>query len=160
MATYQLWSPWTPLDESLQWIRRAAPRTLSSGSSYMQVLSVLPGQIYTESGSIADLPHYRTRKSAREITAPTPVLLRGVDQVFCTTITVQPPKWSGAFHVSENSAFSRVLSKQELQPPGLREPDVRVAVRVCKQLLHAILLLYVTYKKCTFGLQHAHPADP
>lgn len=63
-------------------------------------------------------------------------------------ITAQPPKWSGTFHVSEKSAFSRVVSRLYLKLPEQGAVDTQLAIKIFSQLLYAILLLYTTYKVC------------
>ncbi|XP_075040028.1 FANCD2 opposite strand protein [Mixophyes fleayi] len=169
MATYQLWSPWTPLDESLQWIRRATPKLCSKhpheaihGSPYsssmgVQALSLILGNRSSERGPDSNERTAQEIQEIQEIITPKPIFLLGLDLVFCTTITVQPPKWSGSFRLSQKSAFSRVISKQYLLPSGLKQPEVKLVGHMCKQLLHSILLLYITYKKCRLVLQHSQP---
>ncbi|KAG6940457.1 FANCD2 opposite strand, partial [Chelydra serpentina] len=117
---YQLWAPWSPLDESLQWLRGATPRPC-------------------------------TKHPFR----PQAVRLSGLDSVFGRLVTAQPPRWTGSFRVSERSAFCQVISPRQRWPRGLREPQVRMAVAMCRQMLRAILLLYAAYKKCAFALQHS-----
>ncbi|XP_018430827.1 PREDICTED: FANCD2 opposite strand protein [Nanorana parkeri] len=167
MEMYQLWAPWTRLDESLQWLRHAAPKP----KPYRGVMNVsekaelelcrllgrrLPGRRLT-----FDLAAYiRNRKVARHardvLAAPRPISLRGLDAVFGHMITVQPPKWSGNLHVSGKSVFSRVVSRLSLEAPARGAVDMRLALRICRQLLYFILLLYTTYKKCDLLLQRTN----
>lgn len=86
---------------------------------------------------------------------PQPVRLSGVDSVFGRVITAQPPKWTGTFRVSDKSAFCKIISREHQWPTGLKEPQIQMTVTMCKQMLRSILLLYATYKKCTFALQHS-----
>ncbi|XP_075705527.1 FANCD2 opposite strand protein [Rhinoderma darwinii] len=139
MASYQLWSPWTPLDESLQYIRGATPRPCGRHP--------LPAA----HASCADSREFRSgrRCAYKGIIAPHPLPLRGLDVVFSNFITVQPPRWCGSLCVSDTSAFSRVIGREQ-QLSGFKGTDVTRAVHICKQLLRAILLLYTIYKKCTF----------
>ncbi|KAH0517554.1 FANCD2 opposite strand protein [Microtus ochrogaster] len=99
--------------------------------------------------------HETTIKKKVLIKRPKPVCLVGVDSVFGRSITVQPSKWTGTFRVSDTSAFSKVVSKEQQWPTGLKEPQIEMAVAMCKQMLRSILLLYAIYKKCTFALQHS-----
>ncbi|KAH0500357.1 FANCD2 opposite strand protein [Microtus ochrogaster] len=177
MAGYQLFSPWTPLDENLQWLRHTTP-TISSKHPFRnspffpqtpsdleiqrcfhEVAVILDSQRVVQAGSPQSpgLPsgHETTIKKKVLIKRPMPICLVGVDSVFGRSITVQPPKWTGTFRVSDTSAFSKVVSKEQQWPTGLKEPQIEMTVAMCKQMLRSILLLYAIYKKCIFALQHS-----
>ncbi|MEE6502818.1 hypothetical protein FKM82_004645 [Ascaphus truei] len=172
MAGYHLWSPWTPLDESFQWIRRTTPkpstkhpfRAVHTSSDLEVQLCFQELSLVQENTTIGPAmnprPTYhgigpRSIRYKRDFVRPQPVQLRGLDAVFGSIITVQPPKWSGSFRVSDKSAFSKIISHEHRWPSGLKEPQIEMAVNMCKQLLRSILLLYATYKKCSFALQHS-----
>ncbi|XP_028739359.1 FANCD2 opposite strand protein-like [Peromyscus leucopus] len=177
MERYQLWSPWTPLDENLRWLRHTTP-TLSSKHPFrvspcfpkspsdfevqqcFQEVSVVIDSPLMETGESPELPgqfpkQETTNKKNGLVRKPQPVRLIGVDSVFGRIITVQPPKWTGTFRVSDTSAFSKIISKEQQWPIGLKEPQIEMTMAMCKQMLRSILLLYATYKKCTFALQHS-----
>lgn len=177
MSGYQLFSPWTPLDENLRWLRHTTP-TLSSKHPFrdsyflpqspsdlevqrcfQEVAVVLdsPPVASAESlGSPGQPSEYKTTtKKKLLVKKPEPVRLIGVDAVFGGSITVQPPRWTGTFRVSDTSAFSKVVSKKQQWPTGLKEPQIEMTVAMCKQMLRSILLLYAIYKKCTFALQYS-----
>lgn len=177
MAEYQLFSPWTPLDENLRWLRHTTP-TVSSKHPFRdshffpQTPSDLEVQrCFQEVTVILDSPpvvpagsprspgqpseHETTIKKKVLIERPKPVRLVGVDSVFGRYITVQPPKWTGTLRVSDTSAFTKVVSKDQQWPTGLKEPQIEMTVAMCKQMLRSILLLYAIYKKWTFALQHS-----
>ncbi|XP_038171573.1 FANCD2 opposite strand protein-like [Arvicola amphibius] len=177
MAGYQLFSPWTPLDENLRWLRHTTPNFSSKHPFrdfhfFLHTPSDLEVQrCFQEVAVILDSPpvilagspqppgqaseHKTTNKKKILVKKPEPVRLIGVDSVFGTSITVQPPKWTGTFRVSDTSAFSKVVSKEQQWPTGLKEPQIEMTVAMCKQMLRSILLLYAIYKKCTFALQHS-----
>ncbi|XP_069062062.1 FANCD2 opposite strand protein [Pleurodeles waltl] len=177
MAGYQLWSPWTPLDECFQWLRRTAPKPLSTKHPFkaspsflhtpsdlevqlcFQELSIVLDTSIPDPGINLRQPYYtsepRVFKNKKDIIKPHPVRLNGVDSVFGRIITVQAPKWTGTFRVSERSAFSKIISPEHKWPTGLKEPQIQVTIAMCKQMLRSILLLYATFKKCTFVLQHS-----
>ncbi|KAM4650576.1 FANCD2 opposite strand protein [Discoglossus pictus] len=176
MAVYQLWSPWTPLDESLQWIRRTTPKPCTKhpfrtvqGSPHtvpdvevqlsFEEMTLFIDNKTSEPGLNPHMACQRidlkSIRSKKDIIKPQPVHLRGLDFVFGSMITIQAPKWTGAFRVSEKSAFSKIISHECLWPSGLKEPQIKMAVHICKQLLRGILLLYATYKKCSFALQRS-----
>ncbi|NP_001088778.1 uncharacterized protein LOC496042 [Xenopus laevis] len=172
MAAYQLWSPWTPLDDHLQWLRQATPQKFSKhpfrgvwSSLYTtdvekqacfheihinQDKVIKPGQSPHLARHLMHLKHVQSK-----VLKPQPVRLIGLDIVFGRMITIQPPKWTGSFRVSEKSAFSRVVIPKSEWPEGLKEAQTEMAIDTCKKLLRAILLLYATYKKCSFILQHS-----
>ncbi|KFO38348.1 FANCD2 opposite strand protein isoform X3 [Fukomys damarensis] len=177
MAGYQLWSPWTALDESFQWLRhstpnpsskhpfRASPCFLHTPSDlevqlcFQEVTLVLDGP-FLDSRASPKLPFHTSelRTSVHKgglVRKPQPIRLSGVDSVFGRVITAQPPKWTGTFRVSEKSAFCKVISREHQWPTGLKEPQIQMTMTMCKQMLRSILLLYATYKKCTFALQHS-----
>lgn len=177
MSVYQLFSPWTPLDENLRWLRHTTP-TLSSKHPFrdshflpqspsdlevqrcfQQVAIVLDSPPVASAGSPGTPGHVSedetTDKKKVRVKKPEPVRLIGVDAVFGRSITVQPPKWTGTFRVSDTSAFSKVVSKEQKWPTGLKEPQIEMTMAMCKQMLRSILLLYAIYKKCTFALQHS-----
>ncbi|XP_028617441.1 FANCD2 opposite strand protein-like [Grammomys surdaster] len=176
MAGYQLWSPWTPLDENLQWLRHTTP-TFASKHPF-RISPFFPKspsdlqvhQCFNEVAIVVESPRVEAVKSsqssghppgpqkgviARKIRKPQPIRLVGLDSVFGRVITIQPPKWTGIFRVSENSAFSKIVSKDQQWPTGLKEPQIEMTMAMCKQMLRSILLLYAIYKKCTFTLQHS-----
>lgn len=179
MAGYQLWSPWNPLDESLQWLRHTTP--IFPPRHPFMVLPCLPRsssdlevqQCFREVAVILETPRMEAvkgselsgylpqpqkgtaAKNKQMIKKPQPIRLIGLDSVFGRVITVQPPKWTGTFRVSESSAFSKIISKEQQWPTGLKEPQIEMTVAMCKQMLRSILLLYTIYKKCTFALQHS-----
>ncbi|XP_074996832.1 FANCD2 opposite strand protein [Calonectris borealis] len=141
---YQLWAPRSPLDESLWWLRGAAPPPAASAHPFRgggpQLAAAAAGAL-------------RGREAA--LSRPEAVRLRGLDAVFGRLVTAQPPRWSGSLRVSEHSAFCRVVGPRQRRPGGLREAQARLAAAMCRQMLRAILLLYATYKKCAFALQHS-----
>ncbi|XP_015843667.3 FANCD2 opposite strand protein isoform X1 [Peromyscus maniculatus bairdii] len=177
MAGYQLWSPWTPLDESFQWLRHTTPTPCSkhpfrASPCFPHTPSDLEVQLcFQEVTLVLDSPLVAPGESPRlprhtsELRAvtnkkglvrkPQPVRLKGVDSVFGRVITAQPPKWTGTFRVSDKSAFCKIISREHQWPTGLKEPQIQMTVTMCKQMLRSILLLYSTYKKCTFALQHS-----
>ena len=177
MAGYQLFSPWTPLDENLRWLRHATPAfssrhpfrdsqffpqtpsDLEVQSCFQEVAVILESPLAVHAGSPRSpgrpLDHETTIRKKVLIKRPKPVRLVGVDAVFGRYITVQPPKWTGTFRVSDTSAFSKVVSKEQKWPTGLKEPQIEMTLAMCKQMLRSILLLYAIYKKCTFALQHS-----
>ncbi|XP_022353858.1 FANCD2 opposite strand protein isoform X1 [Enhydra lutris kenyoni] len=177
MAGYQLWSPWTPLDESFQWLRHTTP-TPSSKHPFraspcfphtpsdlevqlcFQEVTLVLDSPFLEPGVSPKLPCHtselRTMNNKKGLVRkPQPVRLSGVDSVFGRVITAQPPKWTGTFRVSDKSAFCKIISRENQWPTGLKEPQIQMTVTMCKQMLRSILLLYATYKKCTFALQHS-----
>uniref|UniRef100_A0A8C4FHT1 FANCD2 opposite strand n=1 Tax=Catagonus wagneri TaxID=51154 RepID=A0A8C4FHT1_9CETA len=177
MAGYQLWSPWTPLDESFQWLRHTTPTPSSKHPfraspgfphtpsdlevqlCFQEVTLVLDSPLL-EPGVSPKLPCHsselRTMNNKKALVRkPQPVRLSGVDSVFGRVITAQPPKWTGTFRVSDKSAFCKIISQEHQWPTGLKEPQIQMTVTMCKQMLRSILLLYATYKKCTFALQHS-----
>ncbi|XP_031232669.1 FANCD2 opposite strand protein-like [Mastomys coucha] len=180
MAGYQLWSPWTPLDENLQWLRHTKP-TFSTKHPFRvspcfqhTPSDIEVKQCFHEVAVVFENPkmeavkgseiHGRqpepqkgiaAAKKRRMIKKPQPIRLIGLDSVFGSVITVQPPKWTGTFRVSDTSAFSKIISKKQQWPSGLKEPQIEMTVAMCKQMLRSILLLYAIYKKCTFALQHS-----
>ncbi|XP_021044519.1 FANCD2 opposite strand protein-like [Mus pahari] len=179
MAGYQLWSPWNPLDESLQWLRhttptfptihpfRLSPCFLRSSTDpevqqcFHEVAVVLEAPRMEAvrgselSGHLPEPYKGTTAKNKQMLKKPQPIRLIGLDSVFGSVITVQPPKWTGTFRVSESSAFSKIVSKEQQWPTGLKEPQIEMTLAMCKQMLRSILLLYAIYKKCTFALQHS-----
>ncbi|KAL6034006.1 hypothetical protein STEG23_008763 [Scotinomys teguina] len=177
MAGYQLWSPWTPLDESFQWLRHTTPTPCSkhpfrASPCFPHTPSDLEVQLYFQEvtlvldsplvapGESPKLPRHTSELRAVTskkglVRKPQPVRLRGVDSVFGRIITAQPPKWTGTFRVSDKSAFCKIISREHQWPTGLKEPQIQMTVTMCKQMLRSILLLYSTYKKCTFALQHS-----
>ncbi|XP_031238794.1 FANCD2 opposite strand protein isoform X3 [Mastomys coucha] len=177
MAGYQLWSPWTPLDESFQWLRHTTP-TPSSKHPFraspcfphtpsdlevqlcLQEVTLVLDSPLVEPGESPKLPCHTSELRAVSnkkgvVRRPKPVRLSGVDSVFGRVITAQPPKWTGTFRVSDKSAFCKIISREHQWPTGLKEPQIQMTVTMCKQMLRSILLLYATYKKCTFALQHS-----
>ncbi|XP_027629038.1 FANCD2 opposite strand protein isoform X1 [Tupaia chinensis] len=177
MAGYQLWSPWTPLDESFQWLRHTTPTPSSKHPfraspcfphtpsdlevqlCFQEVTLVLDSPLL-ETGVSPKLPCHtsalRTVNNKKGLVRkPQPIRLSGVDSVFGRVITAQPPKWTGTFRVSDKSAFCKIISREHQWPTGLKEPQIQMTVTMCKQMLRSILLLYATYKKCTFALQHS-----
>ncbi|XP_007669883.1 FANCD2 opposite strand protein isoform X2 [Ornithorhynchus anatinus] len=181
---YQLWSSWTPLDESFQWIRHPVARPSEGPSTSLVSLSETPTDKEVQhhfrkitsvrDGSRLDrnesshlsptskspkLPRIMEHRTANDtkngLMKPQPVRLSGLDSVFGRVITAQPPKWTGALRFSEKSAFSKIVSPGQQWPTGLKEPQTEMIFGMCKQMLRAILLLYSTYKKCTFILQHS-----
>ncbi|KAM4821085.1 FANCD2 opposite strand protein isoform 1-T1 [Thomomys bottae] len=177
MAGYQLWSPWTPLDESFQWLRHTTPTPSSkhpfkSSPCFAHTPSDLEVQLcfqevtlvldtpFLEAGVSPKLPCHTSQlriinSKKGLVRKPQPVRLSGVDSVFGRVITAQPPKWTGTFRVSDKSAFCKIISREHQWPTGLKEPQIQMTVTMCKQMLRSILLLYATYKKCTFALQHS-----
>lgn len=179
MAGYQLWSPWSPLDENLQWLRHTTP-TFASKHPFrfspffpqspcdvevqqcfheVAVVSQIPRMIAERSSELPGHPLEPQKGTAAKktptIRKPQPIRLLGVDSVFGRVITVQPPKWTGTFKISKTSAFSKIISKEQQWPTGLKEPQIEMTLAMCKQMLRSILLLYAIYKKCTFALQHS-----
>ncbi|XP_053114766.1 FANCD2 opposite strand protein-like [Hemicordylus capensis] len=171
---YQLWAPWSPLDESLQWLRGAVPRPSSTKHPFrggqspatttdlevqlcFQGLSlVLESSAKTGAGlSQPSAMAGDTKGCSGAVRKPQAVRLTGLDSVFGHLVTAQPPHWTGSLRVSERSAFCQVISPQQHRPHGFQEPQVRMAMAMCRQMLHAILLLYAAYKKCAFALQHS-----
>ncbi|XP_062972189.1 FANCD2 opposite strand protein-like [Elgaria multicarinata webbii] len=171
---YQLWAPWSPLDESLQWLRRAVPRPSSTkhpfrGRQSPASATDLEVQLCFQGLSLVLDPSAKavarqlqapgvakeTRECGGAVHKPQAVRLTGLDSVFGHLVTAQPPHWTGSLRVSERSAFCQVISPQQRRPNGLREPQVHLAMAMCRQMLRAILLLYAAYKKCAFALQHS-----
>ncbi|EHB13887.1 hypothetical protein GW7_19476 [Heterocephalus glaber] len=177
MAGYQLWSPWTPLDESFQWLRHTTPTPSSkhpfrASPCFPHTPSDLEVQLcFQEVTLVLESPLLETGVSPKLpchtlglqtmlhkkglVRKPQPIRLSGVDSVFSRVITAQPPKWTGTFRVSEKSAFCKIISREHQWPTGLKEPQIQMTVTMCKQMLRSMLLLYATYKKCTFALQHS-----
>ncbi|KAK2498765.1 hypothetical protein MC885_012217 [Smutsia gigantea] len=172
---YQLWSPWTPLDESFQWLRHTAPKTSSkhpfrASPCFPYTPSDLEVQLcFQEVTLVLDTPflepevgpklpchtsELRSMNKKGLVRKPQPVRLSGVDSVFGRVITAQPPKCAGTFRVSDKSAFCKIISQEHQCPTGLKEPLIQMTVTMCKQVLRSILLLYATYKKYNFVLQH------
>ncbi|XP_044307982.1 FANCD2 opposite strand protein-like [Varanus komodoensis] len=171
---YQLWAPWSPLDESLQWLRGAVPRPSSTKHPFragqrpatatdlevqlcFQGLSLVldPGvKTVTRQPQVPGVSR-ETRGCGGAVHKPQAIRLTGLDSVFGHLVTAQPPHWTGTLRVSERSAFCQVISPQGCRPNGLREPQVRTAMAMCRQMLRAILMLYAAYKKCAFALQHS-----
>ncbi|XP_038245020.1 FANCD2 opposite strand protein [Dermochelys coriacea] len=167
---YQLWAPWSPLDESLQWLRGATPRPCTkhpfraaprgggpqSAAADLEVQLCFQGlSLVLEPGAQGPGPPAGEPRRSAALRKPQALRLSGLDSVFGRPVTAQPPRWTGSFRVSERSAFCQVISPRQRWPPGLREPQVRMAVAMCRQMLRAILLLYAAYKKCAFALQHS-----
>ncbi|XP_053264504.1 FANCD2 opposite strand protein-like [Podarcis raffonei] len=168
---YQLWAPWSPLDESLQWLRGArsvgTKHPFRSGQSpaaadlevqlcFQGLSLVLEPGAKTGAGQLQPPGAAgETRGRSSSVHRPQVVRLSGLDSVFGHLVTAQPPRWTGSLRVSEPSAFSQVISPHQRWPRGLQEPQVRVAMAMCRQMLRAILLLYAVYKKCAFALQHS-----
>ncbi|XP_004443654.2 PREDICTED: FANCD2 opposite strand protein-like [Ceratotherium simum simum] len=175
MAGYQLWSPWSPLDESLQWLRHTTPTPSSkhpfraslcfSHTPYLEVqpcFQEVPPVLDSpcrEAGVSPKLPCHtselQTMNKKGLLRKPQPVRLSGVDSVFGRIITAQPPRWTGTFRVSEKSAFCKIISQEQKWPTGFKEPQIQMLMTMCKQMLRSMLLLYATYKKCTFALYHS-----
>ncbi|KAM4722825.1 FANCD2 opposite strand protein [Rhinophrynus dorsalis] len=169
MAEYHLWISWSPLDENLQWLRQVTPKPytkhpfrITQRSPYktsvdlhwcFQTIPQIIDQILYEDYEDTNIENPWNNKDS--IVIPQPVKITALDVVFGKTITIQPPKWSGSFHISKNSSFSRVISHKFLWPSGLKEQEIKMTVKMCKQLLRSILLLYATYKKCSFVLQQS-----
>ncbi|XP_063149276.1 FANCD2 opposite strand protein-like [Candoia aspera] len=171
---YQLWAPWSPLDESLQWLRGTIHRPGASKPIFQGVQSPaaadLEVQLCFQGLSLVLEPTAKmgtgqsqppgaageTRGHTGTVRKPQAVHLTGIDLVFGHLVTVQPPRWTGSLRVSEHSVFCQVISTHQRWPRGLQEPQVRMAMAICWQILHAMLLLYTAYKKCTFTLQHSH----
>lgn len=171
---YQLWAPWSPLDESLQWLRGTIPRPGASKPLFRGGRS--PGavdlevQLCFQGLSLVLEPRAKmgagqqqppgaageTRGRSGSVRKPQAVRLTGIDSVFGHPVTVQPPRWSGSLRVSKHSAFHQVISTRQRWPQGLQEPQVRMAMAICRQMLRAMLLLYAAYKRCAFALQHSH----
>ncbi|XP_056381241.1 FANCD2 opposite strand protein [Hyla sarda] len=153
MASYQLWSPWTSLDESLQWIRRATPRPCSRHPLPAHTLYVNSYELWMKpgrKGAAADRDRYTG------IIAPQPLPLRGLDVVFGRFLTAQPPMRCSSLCISDNSAFLRVISsEQEQLPLGFKETNITRAIHIYKQLLFAILLLYTIHTNCAFKIHHS-----
>ncbi|XP_060104123.1 FANCD2 opposite strand protein [Heteronotia binoei] len=171
---YHLWGPWSPLDESLQWLRGAVPRPSGTkhpfrGGQSPATTADLEVQLCFQGPSLVLEPNLKTgagqpqppgaagetRGSGGTVRKPQAVRLTGLDSVFGHFVTAQPPRWTGSLRVSERSAFCQVISSQQRWPRGLQEAQVRMAMAMCRQMLRAILLLYAAYKKCTFALQHS-----
>ncbi|XP_026530608.1 FANCD2 opposite strand protein [Notechis scutatus] len=171
---YQLWAPWSPLDESLQWLRGAVPRPSSTKHPFrggqspatatdLEVQLCFQGlSLVLESSAktgmkqpLASQLAGESRACNRAVHKPQAVRLIGLDSVFGHLVTAQPPHWTGSLRVSERSAFCQVISPQQRRPHGLHEPQVHMAMAMCRQMLRAILLLYAAYKKCAFALQHS-----
>ncbi|KAG8436382.1 hypothetical protein GDO86_007472 [Hymenochirus boettgeri] len=127
MATYHLWSPWTPLDEYLQWLRQATPKKFSKHhfrciwSSHYLIdweNETCSQEIWGYQGSktakpklqLCNMIYLDIVRSNKNILRPQPILLIGLDFVFGRIIHIQPPKWTGSFRVSALSAFSRVIN--------------------------------------------------
>lgn len=170
---YQLWAPWSPLDESLQWLRGTMPRPSgpkhpfrsehSPAAADLEVQLCFQGlslvlEPWTKMGAAQPQPHGaagETRGRTGTVRRPQAVRLTGLDSIFGHLVTAQPPRWTGSLRVSERSAFCQVISPQQRWPCGFQEPQVRMAMAMCRQMLRAILLLYAAYKKCAFALQHS-----
>ncbi|XP_071987669.1 FANCD2 opposite strand protein [Engystomops pustulosus] len=145
MASYQLWSPWTSLDESLRWIRGATPKPHGRPP-----LPACP-------------PRRRAAAECRGIIEPQPLPLRGLDLVFGRLITAQPPRCCSRLQISANSAFFRVISRGR-HPQLYQGTEGARMLNICKQLLRAMILLYTLYKRCSFTIQlsdhHVHDYWP
>ncbi|XP_032771478.1 FANCD2 opposite strand protein-like [Rattus rattus] len=179
LAGYQLSSLGKPLDENLQGMSHTTP-TFSSNHplrvspDFPQSPSDLEVQqcFYKVDGS-QRCPSMKTAKSLElpgntpepqkgtaakkkpTVRKPQPIRLIGVDSVFGTGITVQPPKCTKTFKVSETSAFGKIVSKEKQRPICVKESQIEMALAMCKQVLRFIFLLYVVYKMCIFALQHS-----
>ncbi|XP_007451604.1 PREDICTED: FANCD2 opposite strand protein isoform X2 [Lipotes vexillifer] len=177
MAGHQLWSPWTPPDEGFQWLQHTTP-TPSSKHPFraspcfphtpsdlevqlcFQEVSLVLDSPFLEPGVSPKLPCHtselRTMNNKKGLVRkPQLVCLNGVDSVFGRVITAQPPKWTRTFSVSNKLGFCKIISWEHQGPTGLKEPQIQMTVTMYKQMLCSILLLYVTYNKCTFALQHS-----
>ncbi|XP_063003763.1 FANCD2 opposite strand protein-like [Elgaria multicarinata webbii] len=170
---YQLWAPWSPLDESLQWLRGTVPRVSgtkhpfrgrrSPAAADLEVQLCFQGlSLVLEPGAKMGAGQPQTPGAAGEMRShtgtvrrPQAVRLAGLDSVFGRLVTAQAPRWTGSLRVSEGSAFCQVISPCQCWPRGLREPQVCMAMAMCRQMLRAVLLLYAAYKKCAFALQHS-----
>ncbi|XP_032746203.1 FANCD2 opposite strand protein-like [Rattus rattus] len=179
MAGYQLSSLGKPLDENLQEMFHTTPtfasnHPLSVSPDFPQSPSDLEvQQCFYEVAVISESPIMNTEKSSElpghtpesqkgtaaknkpTIRKPQPIRLIGVDSVFGTGITVQPPKCTETFKVSETSAFSKIVSKQKQRPIEIRDSQIDMALIMCKHTLRFIFLLYVVYKMCIFAVQHS-----
>ncbi|KAE8611749.1 hypothetical protein XENTR_v10012580 [Xenopus tropicalis] len=172
MATYQLWSPWSPLDDNLQWLRQATPQKFSKHPFRGEWSSVYTAdvemqacfhEIHINQDKVIKAGHspnfarhvMHPKNIQSKILKPQPVRLIGLDIVLGRMVTSQPPKRTGSFRVSEKSAFSRVIIPKNTWPEGLKEEQTEIAIDICKKLLRSILLLYAIYKKCSFVLQHS-----
>ncbi|XP_038596221.1 FANCD2 opposite strand protein [Tachyglossus aculeatus] len=181
---YQLWSAWTPLDESFQWIRHPITRPSRDPSTsfvsfsetptdkevqhYLRRITVARDGIlwdrnessnFSPTSQSPKLPriteHCTADDTKNSLMKPQPVRLNGVDSVFGRVITAQPPKWTGVVRFSEKSAFCKIINPGQEWPTGLKESQSKMVLSMCKQMLRASLLLHSTYKKCTFILQHS-----
>lgn len=146
MAGYQLWSPWTPLDESFQWLRHTTPTPCSkhpfrASPCFPDTPSDLEVQLCFQEvldsplvapGESPKLPCHTSELQAVNkkgvVRKPQPVHLHGVDSVFGRVITAQPPKWTGTFRVSDKSAFCKIISREHQWLTGLKEPQIQMTV--------------------------------
>ncbi|XP_068107648.1 FANCD2 opposite strand protein [Hyperolius riggenbachi] len=119
MEQYHLWSPWTPLDENLQWLRKATLKPQATNGikcisdKLVYELSRLLGRRPPGRHLTIKLKDYmkctKVTWDTRGVLSPKPIYLQGLEMVFGNFITVQPPKWTGPLRISEKSAFSRVI---------------------------------------------------
>ncbi|KAG9461225.1 FANCD2 opposite strand protein [Eleutherodactylus coqui] len=124
MGSYQLWFPWMELDEDLQWLRGTTARPRGRHPLPAQGACVYIHKFRPSWRCAAD-----SKNEYKGIIAPQPVRLLGLDQVFGRFITVQPPMGSSSLHISDHSAFSRVIS--QVQPPsGSKGTDVMRAAHM------------------------------
>ncbi|XP_053325490.1 FANCD2 opposite strand protein [Spea bombifrons] len=169
MDEYHLWSPWNTLDTSLQWIRRATPKPSTKYSIKLRN-NLFPRLSMDRQFTLQDqalvlnkpwffsrlpYPNIKSIRNKTHIIKPQPILLRGLDVVFGNLVTVRPPKQRGFLHVSENSAFSKVISHDHALSSEVKEPQIVTTIRLCRQLIHSCMLLCSIYKKCALVLQHS-----
>uniref|UniRef100_UPI00398F1F5F FANCD2 opposite strand protein-like n=1 Tax=Pristiophorus japonicus TaxID=55135 RepID=UPI00398F1F5F len=176
MTAYQLWDPWSPFDESFQWVGcstsalgrldGAEPIQVPSPSD-QEVALYLQGDVVTHDWNLLDLlaetgkvtPAVLCYSSETEhdtavVYKPQPVRLSSVDSVFGRAITTGAPKLAGGFQTSEGSAFTEIVSVGSPTPTLTARYKINLIMVIYRQLLRVVTLIYTAYQKCFYVLQH------
>ncbi|XP_067854550.1 FANCD2 opposite strand protein-like [Heptranchias perlo] len=178
MTAYQLWDPWTPFEESFQWVgySTSSLRELDGAEtvqmpspSDQEVALYLQDDVVTDDWNLLDLlvetgkvtPETWCYTSETEhntttvVYKPQPVKLSSVDSVFGRAITTGAPKLAGGFQASEGSAFTEIISVGSPTPILAGRFKINLIVMIYKQLLRIVTLIYTAYQKCFYVLQHS-----
>ncbi|XP_067908447.1 FANCD2 opposite strand protein-like [Heterodontus francisci] len=173
MTTYQLWDPWSPFDESFQWVgcstnslgKLDGAETIQMPSpSDQEVALYLQNDIITTDWNLLDLlgetgkvtPDMRYTSETEYDTAivihkPHPIKLSSVDSVFGRAITTRAPKLAGGFQASEGSAFTEI-SVGSPTPTLTARYKINLIMMIYRQLLRVVTLIYTAYQKCFYVL--------
>ncbi|XP_078059524.1 FANCD2 opposite strand protein-like [Mustelus asterias] len=175
MTAFQLWDPWSPCDENLQWVRYSTnPTGKLDGAETIQkpspsdqeVALYLQDDVVTEDWNLLDVlgetgeatPEscYSSEtecNAAVVIHKPHPIKLSSVDSVFGRAITTKAPKRAGGFHASEGSAFTEI-SVSPPMPTLTARYKINFIMVIYRQLLRVITMIYTAYQRCFYMLQH------